>query len=111
MMRVDPDGAVDGRLRDLAAAGDAGHRAGSVQDKAFVADACAGLLEPVEDGHDLGLSDGGDGADLSGDVGVFNGHRGHQSVAEGAEVIVTMAGIGPDVPTGTFRYRNGAMPW
>jgi NAD(P)-dependent dehydrogenase (short-subunit alcohol dehydrogenase family) len=41
----------------------------------------------------------------------LNGHRGHQSVAEGAQIIVTMATIGPDGPTGTFTDRNGAMPW
>jgi NAD(P)-dependent dehydrogenase (short-subunit alcohol dehydrogenase family) len=41
----------------------------------------------------------------------LNGNRGHQSVAEGAQIIVTMATIGPDGPTGTFTDRNGTMPW
>lgn len=41
----------------------------------------------------------------------LNGHRGHQSVAEGAEIIVRMATIGADGPTGTFQDRNGTMPW
>jgi NAD(P)-dependent dehydrogenase (short-subunit alcohol dehydrogenase family) len=41
----------------------------------------------------------------------LNGNRGHQSVAEGAEIIVRMATIGADGPTGTFRDRNGTMPW
>ena len=41
----------------------------------------------------------------------LNGNRGHQSVAEGAEIIVRMATIGADGPTGTFRDRDGAMPW
>jgi NAD(P)-dependent dehydrogenase (short-subunit alcohol dehydrogenase family) len=41
----------------------------------------------------------------------LNGNRGHQSVAEGAEIIVRMATIGADGPTGTFTDRNGTMPW
>jgi NAD(P)-dependent dehydrogenase (short-subunit alcohol dehydrogenase family) len=41
----------------------------------------------------------------------LNGNRGHQSVAEGAEIIVTMATIGTDGPTGTFTDRNGTVPW
>lgn len=41
----------------------------------------------------------------------LNDNRGHQSVAEGAQIIVTMATIGPDGPTGTFTDRNGTMPW
>jgi len=32
-------------------------------------------------------------------------------VAEGAQIIVTMATIGPDGPTGTFADRNGTTPW
>jgi NAD(P)-dependent dehydrogenase (short-subunit alcohol dehydrogenase family) len=36
--------------------------------------------------------------------------RGH-SVAEGAEILVQMATIGPDGPTGTFVDINGAVPW
>jgi NAD(P)-dependent dehydrogenase (short-subunit alcohol dehydrogenase family) len=41
----------------------------------------------------------------------LNGNRGHQTVAEGAEIIVKMATIGPDGPTGAFQDRNGTMPW
>jgi NAD(P)-dependent dehydrogenase (short-subunit alcohol dehydrogenase family) len=41
----------------------------------------------------------------------LNGNRGHQSVAEGAEIIVRMATIGAAGPTGTFADRNGTMPW
>jgi NAD(P)-dependent dehydrogenase (short-subunit alcohol dehydrogenase family) len=41
----------------------------------------------------------------------LNGNRGHQSTAEGAQIIVKMATIGADGPTGTFTDRNGAMPW
>jgi NAD(P)-dependent dehydrogenase (short-subunit alcohol dehydrogenase family) len=40
-----------------------------------------------------------------------NGNRGHQTVAEGAEIIVRMASIGSDGPTGTFQDRNGTVPW
>jgi NAD(P)-dependent dehydrogenase (short-subunit alcohol dehydrogenase family) len=41
----------------------------------------------------------------------LNGHRGHQSVEEGAEVIVRMACLDEGGPTGTFQDRNGTMPW
>lgn len=41
----------------------------------------------------------------------LNGRRGHQTVAEGAEIIVRMATIGADGPTGTFQDRSGTMPW
>jgi NAD(P)-dependent dehydrogenase (short-subunit alcohol dehydrogenase family) len=41
----------------------------------------------------------------------LNGHRGHQSVEEGAEIIVKMATIGADGPTGTFTDRLGVVPW
>jgi NAD(P)-dependent dehydrogenase (short-subunit alcohol dehydrogenase family) len=41
----------------------------------------------------------------------LNSHRGPQTVAEGAEAIVTMATIGPDGPTGTFTDRHGRVPW
>ena len=40
-----------------------------------------------------------------------NGNRGHQTVAEGAEIIVRMASIGGDGPTGTFQDRNGTVAW
>jgi NAD(P)-dependent dehydrogenase (short-subunit alcohol dehydrogenase family) len=41
----------------------------------------------------------------------LNGHRGTQTVEQGAEVIVAMALIGPDGPTGTFRDATGPQPW
>jgi NAD(P)-dependent dehydrogenase (short-subunit alcohol dehydrogenase family) len=41
----------------------------------------------------------------------FNGNRGTQPVEVGAEVIVAMALIGPDGPTGTYRDRTGPIPW
>ncbi|MFF3378961.1 SDR family oxidoreductase [Streptomyces sp. NPDC002680] len=41
----------------------------------------------------------------------FNGHQGPQTVAEGAEVIVRMAMIGPDGPSGGFFGNNGPVPW
>lgn len=41
----------------------------------------------------------------------LNGNTGTQTVTEGAEVIVRMAQIGADGPTGTFVNRYGAVPW
>jgi NAD(P)-dependent dehydrogenase (short-subunit alcohol dehydrogenase family) len=41
----------------------------------------------------------------------LNGHRGMKTVEQGAEVIVAMALIGPDGPTGTFTDENGPVPW
>ena len=41
----------------------------------------------------------------------LNGNSGPQSVEEGAEIIVTMATIGPDGPTGTYTDRNGPVGW
>jgi NAD(P)-dependent dehydrogenase (short-subunit alcohol dehydrogenase family) len=41
----------------------------------------------------------------------LNGNRGHQSVTEGTDVIVELATIGSDGPTGTFRDRQGTVPW
>jgi len=41
----------------------------------------------------------------------LNANRGTQSVGEGAEIIVRMASIGPDGPTGTFVSRDGPVPW
>jgi NAD(P)-dependent dehydrogenase (short-subunit alcohol dehydrogenase family) len=41
----------------------------------------------------------------------LNGHRGTQSVEEGAQIIVRMATIEPDGPTGTFADVNGPVPW
>ncbi|MFV2196974.1 SDR family NAD(P)-dependent oxidoreductase [Nocardiopsis sp. LOL_012] len=41
----------------------------------------------------------------------LNGHRGTQSVEEGAEVIVRMALIGSDGPTGGFFDKDGPAAW
>ncbi|MFD0967339.1 SDR family NAD(P)-dependent oxidoreductase [Plantactinospora endophytica] len=41
----------------------------------------------------------------------FNGHTGAQSVEEGAEIIVRMAVLGPDGPTGGFFAAGGPVPW
>jgi NAD(P)-dependent dehydrogenase (short-subunit alcohol dehydrogenase family) len=41
----------------------------------------------------------------------FNGHRGTQTVAEGAEIVVRMAQIAPSGPTGGFFDRAGTLPW
>ncbi|WP_448005419.1 SDR family NAD(P)-dependent oxidoreductase [Agromyces bauzanensis] len=41
----------------------------------------------------------------------LNGHRGTQSVAEGAAIIVRMAGIGADGPTGSFVAASGPVDW
>ncbi|MGI5347834.1 SDR family NAD(P)-dependent oxidoreductase [Streptomyces sp. CA-250714] len=41
----------------------------------------------------------------------FNGHSGRRTVAQGAEIIVRMARIGPDGPTGGFFADHGPLPW
>ncbi|MEU0936317.1 SDR family NAD(P)-dependent oxidoreductase [Embleya sp. NPDC005971] len=41
----------------------------------------------------------------------LNGHRGTQSVEEGAEIVVRMAMIGADGPTGGFFDTNGPVVW
>ncbi|MEU1187815.1 SDR family NAD(P)-dependent oxidoreductase [Streptomyces sp. NPDC005859] len=41
----------------------------------------------------------------------LNGNTGVQSVEEGAEIIVRMAQVGPDGPTGEFRDAAGPLPW
>jgi NAD(P)-dependent dehydrogenase (short-subunit alcohol dehydrogenase family) len=41
----------------------------------------------------------------------LNGHSGHQSVEEGAEIIVRMACIGPEGPTGLFFDAAGTVAW
>lgn len=41
----------------------------------------------------------------------FNGHSGPQTITEGTDVIVELASIGPDGPTGQFRDRHGAVAW
>ncbi|UGT41697.1 SDR family oxidoreductase [Nocardia yamanashiensis] len=41
----------------------------------------------------------------------LNGHSGPQTVTEGTDAIVEMAGIGADGPTGGFFNRLGSVPW
>jgi len=41
----------------------------------------------------------------------LNGHTGHQTVAEGAEVIVALATAAPGGPTGGFFDRTGPLAW
>lgn len=41
----------------------------------------------------------------------LNGHRGTQTVQEGAEAIVRMAQVGPDGPTGGYYDVSGPLPW
>ncbi|MEV0384674.1 SDR family NAD(P)-dependent oxidoreductase [Nonomuraea sp. NPDC050643] len=41
----------------------------------------------------------------------LNGQRGTQTVEEGAEIIVRMAQIGPDGPTGGYFDAAGPLPW
>ena len=41
----------------------------------------------------------------------LNGHRGVQSVEEGAEIIVRLATIGTDGPTGQYLSLTGTVPW
>ncbi len=41
----------------------------------------------------------------------LNGHRGTQTVEEGAEIIVRMATIGAEGPTGGYFDASGTVPW
>ncbi|WP_347814642.1 SDR family NAD(P)-dependent oxidoreductase [Streptomyces sp. Tu 3180] len=41
----------------------------------------------------------------------MNGHRGHQTVEQGAATAVRLALIGPDGPTGTSQDDSGTVPW
>ena len=41
----------------------------------------------------------------------LNGRTGTQTVEEGAAIIVRMAQIGPDGPTGTFVSALGPVAW
>jgi NAD(P)-dependent dehydrogenase (short-subunit alcohol dehydrogenase family) len=41
----------------------------------------------------------------------LNGHAGTQTVEEGAEIIVRMAQVGPDGPTGGYFGSGGSLPW
>jgi NAD(P)-dependent dehydrogenase (short-subunit alcohol dehydrogenase family) len=41
----------------------------------------------------------------------LNEHRGTQTVEEGAEIIVRMATIGAEGPTGGYFDASGTVPW
>ncbi len=41
----------------------------------------------------------------------LNENRGTQTVEQGAEIIVRMAQVGPDGPTGTYSDAEGPLPW
>ncbi|MGA2829430.1 MAG: SDR family NAD(P)-dependent oxidoreductase [Streptosporangiaceae bacterium] len=41
----------------------------------------------------------------------LNANSGTQTIGEGAEIIVRMAQIGPDGPTGAYFDRHGTVPW
>lgn len=41
----------------------------------------------------------------------LNGHTGTQTVEQGAEIIVRMAQVGPDGPTGGYVSAHGPVPW
>jgi NAD(P)-dependent dehydrogenase (short-subunit alcohol dehydrogenase family) len=41
----------------------------------------------------------------------LNGNTGTQTVEQGAEIIVRMAQVGADGPTGGYYDVNGALPW
>ncbi|MEV0404843.1 SDR family NAD(P)-dependent oxidoreductase [Actinoallomurus sp. NPDC050550] len=41
----------------------------------------------------------------------LNGNTGTQTVEEGAEIIVRMAQVGPDGPTGGYFAAGGPLPW
>jgi NAD(P)-dependent dehydrogenase (short-subunit alcohol dehydrogenase family) len=41
----------------------------------------------------------------------LNGHRGTQTIEEGAAIIVAMATAKPDGPTGSFMDQHGVVPW
>jgi NAD(P)-dependent dehydrogenase (short-subunit alcohol dehydrogenase family) len=41
----------------------------------------------------------------------LNGNTGIQTVEQGADIIVRMAQVGPDGPTGGFFNSDGAVPW
>lgn len=41
----------------------------------------------------------------------LNGNTGVQTVEQGAEIIVRMARVGADGPTGTYVSAEGPLPW
>ena len=41
----------------------------------------------------------------------FNNHRGYRTVEQAATVIVHLATLGEDGPTGSFQDENGSVPW
>lgn len=83
-----------------------------VTDDASVGAAAAtvGTLDVLVDNAGIsgGLAAPGDAGFTSTD---FNGHRGVQTVEEGAEAIVRMALVAPDGPTGGFFDHNGTVAW
>jgi hypothetical protein len=40
-----------------------------------------------------------------------NNHSGHRTAAQGAAVVVRLATLGADGPTGGFFSEDGPMPW
>jgi NAD(P)-dependent dehydrogenase (short-subunit alcohol dehydrogenase family) len=52
---------------------------------------------------------------LINNAGISGGRKapaeGTQTVEEGAEIIVRMAQVGPDGPTGSYFNRHGTVPW
>ena len=41
----------------------------------------------------------------------FNNHRGYRSVEQAATIVVRLATLPADGPTGTFQGANGMIPW
>jgi NAD(P)-dependent dehydrogenase (short-subunit alcohol dehydrogenase family) len=41
----------------------------------------------------------------------INNHTGHRTAAQSAAVVVRLATLGPDGPTGGFFSEDGPMPW
>jgi NAD(P)-dependent dehydrogenase (short-subunit alcohol dehydrogenase family) len=41
----------------------------------------------------------------------FNNHRGYRTVEQAATVIVHLATLDEDGPTGSFQNENGNIPW
>jgi NAD(P)-dependent dehydrogenase (short-subunit alcohol dehydrogenase family) len=41
----------------------------------------------------------------------FNNHRGYRTVEQAAAIVVRLATLLTDGPTGTFQNENGLVPW
>ena len=41
----------------------------------------------------------------------MNGHSGHRSAEQGAQIAVQMSLLGPDGPSGEFHDDTGKLPW